>query len=80
MYAQYIDHPIAQQPRPTVVYEMIMNDFYKGEDKIACPFRTRDRVKYVLLMPLTHMQWFTIPNSMRKIKPDKSVIEEGVRN
>lgn len=65
MYAQYMDHPIAQQPRPTAVYDMIMKEFYRGENKIAWPHSIRRKVVYVLLIPLTHMQWLTIPNPMR---------------
>ena len=61
-----MDHPIAQQPRPTAVYDMIMNKFYKGENKIAWPHSVRRKIVYVILMPLTHMQWLSIPNPMRK--------------
>lgn len=61
-----MDHPIAQQPRPTAVYDMIMNKFYRGENKIAWPHSVRRKIMYILLIPLTHLQWFTIPNPMRK--------------
>ena len=44
---------------------MIMNKFYRGENKIAWPHSIRRRIMYMLLIPLTHMQWFTIPNPMR---------------
>ena len=65
-YAQYMDHPIAQQPRPTAVYDMIMNKFYKGENKIAWPHSVRRKIVYIILVPLTHLQWISIPNPMRK--------------
>ena len=79
-YAQYMEHPIAQQPRPTLVYDMIMNKFYKGENKIAWPHSIRRKIIYILLIPLTHMQWFTIPNPMRKTytKEGKEINRENL--
>ena len=50
-----MDHPIAQQPRPTAVYDMIMNKFYRGENKIAWPHSVRRKIMYILLIPLTHL-------------------------
>jgi len=42
-----------------------MKRFYKGENKIAFPHGTRRRIEYFLLMPLTHLQYVSIPNPMR---------------
>jgi len=78
MYAQYMDHPIAQQPRPTIVYNMIMDKFYKGENKIAWPKSVRSKVGYILLIPLTHLQWFTIPNPMRNRNKERDESRENL--
>lgn len=63
-YMQYIDHPPAQQLPPSHIYEIIMQTFYSGQSKIKWPETARKRIVYVLLIPLTHLQWFTIPNPM----------------
>ena len=42
-----------------------MRTFYRGENKIAWPEEVGKKITYILLIPLTHMQWFTIPNPMR---------------
>ena len=42
-----------------------MRTFYKGENKIAWPEGCGKKITYILLIPLTHLQWFTIPNPMR---------------
>ena len=42
-----------------------MRTFYRGENKIAWPQQTGRRITYVLLMPLTHLQYISIPNPMR---------------
>ena len=65
IYEQYIDHQPAQQLPPSQVYEVIMKTFYRGENKIAWPESTSKRIWYVILIPLTHLQYVTIPNPMR---------------
>lgn len=65
MYEQYLDHQPAQQMPPSEVYGVIMKTFYHGENKIAWPESTKRRLIYILLIPLTHLQAFTIPNPMR---------------
>ena len=47
-----------------------MKRFYTGENKIAWPYGLKRQISYVLLIPLTHLQWLSIPNPMRgkKIK------------
>ena len=47
------------------IYELIMKRFYKGENKIAWPTGIKKRISYILLIPLTHLQWLSIPNPMR---------------
>ena len=42
-----------------------MKTFYRGENKIAWPETTFRKIAYVLLIPLTHFQYVTIPNPMR---------------
>ena len=64
-YEQYMEHQPAQQLPPSQVYEIIMNTFYTNENKIAWPASGRQRILYLLLMPLTHLQYVTIPNPMR---------------
>jgi len=60
-----LNHSSAQQMPPSEVYGVIMRTFYHGENKIAWPSSTRRRIIYILLIPLTHLQAFTIPNPMR---------------
>ena len=64
-YEQYIDHHPAQQLPPSTAYEIIMKTFYKGENKIAWPSSCSRRITYILLIPLTHLQWISVPNPMR---------------
>jgi len=42
-----------------------MKSFYSGENKIAWPYGAKKRFQYVMLIPLTHLQYLTIPNPMR---------------
>lgn len=42
-----------------------MRTFYRGENKIAWPETAKRKIIYVLLMPLTHLQYISIPNPMR---------------
>ena len=42
-----------------------MKTFYHGENKIAWPEGAKKRIAYVLLIPLTHLQYISIPNPMR---------------
>lgn len=44
-----------------------MKKFYHGENKIAWPQTAGKRVTYILLMPLTHLQYISIPNPMRGV-------------
>lgn len=67
-YEKYIDHMPAQQLPPSQIYEIIMNTFYNERNKIAWPSGRRARIVYLLLMPLTHLQYITIPNPMRRGK------------
>lgn len=60
-----MDHQPAQQQPPSRIYELIMQAFYKGQNKIMWPETTRRRLVYVALIPLTHLQYLTIPNPMR---------------
>lgn len=64
-YEQYIEHLPAQQLPPSHIYEIIMKCFYSGESKIAWPHQPKKKVLYVLLIPLTHLQYISIPNPMR---------------
>lgn len=63
-YEQFIEHAPAQQLPPSHIYEIIMKRFYSSESKIAWPETGKRKVTYILLMPLTHLQWFSIPNPM----------------
>lgn len=43
-----------------------MRTFYRqGENKIRWPEEGKRRLIYILLMPLTHLQYVTIPNPMK---------------
>ncbi len=42
-----------------------MKCFYSGENKIAWPETCKKRIVYILLIPLTHLQYISIPNPMR---------------
>ena len=64
-YEQYIDHPPAQQLPPSHIYEIIMRTFYRGENKIEWPDTMGKRIVYICLIPLTHLQYISIPNPMR---------------
>ena len=75
-YEQYIDHQPAQQLPPSHVYELIMNRFYNGDNKIAWPSSNSKRLAYVLLIPLTHLQYVSIPNPMR----GKDSVRGGAEN
>ena len=45
-----------------------MKKFYHGENKIAWPQTAGKRVTYILLIPLTHLQYISIPNPMRGVE------------
>lgn len=42
-----------------------MKTFYHGDNKIAWPSDPKRRIQYILLVPLTHLQYISIPNPMR---------------
>lgn len=42
-----------------------MKCFYTGESKIAWPEQGNKKISYILLIPLTHLQYISIPNPMR---------------
>lgn len=50
-----------QQP-PRVIYELIQETLYDNESKIKWPATTKKRIAYIMIMPLTHMQWLSIPD------------------
>lgn len=79
-YVHFIEHPTAQQMPPSEVYRIIMDAFYNRDSKIAWPRNSRWRqVMYILMIPLTHLQWLTIPNPMQRIrgKPEEEAEKEN---
>ena len=42
-----------------------MRTFYRGENKIEWPETVAKRIIYIFLIPLTHLQYISIPNPMR---------------
>jgi len=42
-----------------------MKTFYNGGSKISWPEGRKKQIMYILLSPLTHLQFITIPNPMR---------------
>ena len=61
-FDQYIEHEKAVQQPPRVIYELIQETLYDNESKIRWPATTKKRIIYVLVMPLTHLQWLSIPD------------------
>ena len=48
---------------------MIIGTVYKkNESPLKWPASTKDRIIYILLIPITHLQYLTIPNPMRENK------------
>mgnify|MGYP007058525149 CR=1 FL=1 len=41
-----------------------MKCFYSSESKIAWPEQGKKKLTYILIMPLTHLQYISIPNPM----------------
>ena len=64
MYKLYIPTIKAIQQPPSVIYEIVKNTLYTNESKIIWPQGAKARITYVLIAPLTHMQWLLIPNPM----------------
>ena len=53
-----------QQIPQSVIYELVNETINKSAYSIACPKTAKEIVWYVLMMPLTHIQYITIPDPL----------------
>ena len=66
-FQEYIDHPKPIQQAPSTIYELILNTVYKKQHSpIKWPKKLHRRIFYILMIPLTHLQFLTIPNPMKE--------------
>jgi hypothetical protein len=50
----------------SVIYELINETINKDAYNIDFPEGWKERTKYILLMPLTHLQYITVPSPLSK--------------
>lgn len=69
IYAEYRERAPPTALPQSHIYDMIIGTVYKkNESPLKWPSTTKDRFIYILLIPITHLQWLTIPNPMRENK------------
>jgi hypothetical protein len=66
-FREYIEHPKPTQEAPSIIYGLILK-MRKQEQvsPVEWPKSWPRRIWYILIAPLTHLQWVTIPNPMKE--------------
>lgn len=64
-YADYREQMIPAAIKQSLIYHLIIDTVYLSETStIAWPSDAKGRIKYILLIPLTHLQFISIPRPM----------------
>lgn len=64
-YADYREHMVPSAIKQSSIYHLIIETVYLSEKStIAWPSGLGARIKYILLIPLTHLQFISIPRPM----------------
>ena len=63
-YKMYIPQQKAVQQPPSFIYEIIQGTLYSDESNIKWPNTTKAKIIYILMIPLTHLQWVSIPSPL----------------
>ena len=64
IYKRYVPKNKAIQQPPSVIYDIVKKTLYTNESKIIWPSETKERIIYLMIAPLTHLQYLSIPNPM----------------
>ena len=63
-YADFRDHPHPAALRQSTIYDIIIETVYNEKNPVEWPKTLVRRIAYIIFIPLTHLQYITIPNPM----------------
>lgn len=64
-FAEYIEHPKSMALPQSTIYNIILRTVYNTDhNPIKWPKGFKSRLVYILFVPLTHLQYISIPNPM----------------
>jgi hypothetical protein len=66
MFLQEKLHGEPQQIPQSIIYKLVDETINIGAYDISCPKTGKGIIWYILMMPLTHLQYITIPDPMSK--------------